>query len=71
MYDQDGNWQENSDGTWSEAIPLPFYGLKKGCYCGRSFWKEGNYRRHYRDAHTDGKRYKLTPTGLVEAKDGE
>ena len=66
MYDGSTNWHQNPDGTWSKAIPLPFYGLKKGCSCGKSFWKEENYFKHYRTEHTDGKRYKRTPTGMVE-----
>ena len=67
MHNQDGNWQENPDGTWSQAIPLPFYGLKKTCQCGKSFWKEANYRTHYQQAHTDGKKYRRTIKGLVES----
>jgi hypothetical protein len=68
MYNQDGNYQQNPNGLWSEAIPLPLYGLKKQCYCGRSFWKEENYRKHYQQVHTDGKEYDRTPTGLIEHK---
>lgn len=66
MNNQDGTWQENEDKTWSEAVPLPYYGIKKKCSCGKSFWKEENYRTHYRQKHTDGKRYTRTPTGLTE-----
>ena len=65
MYNGEGNFQQNEDGTWSEAVPLPFYGLRKGCYCGKKFWKEENYRTHYLEQHTDGKRYNRTPKGLV------
>lgn len=68
MHNQDGNWQQNQDGTWSEAIPLPFYGLRKGCYCGKKFWKEEKYRQHYRNTHTNGKRYDRSPTGLIQHK---
>lgn len=64
------NWQQNEDGvTWSEAVPLPFYGLKKKCHCGKSFWDERNYQVHYRRMHTDGIRYirlrngKMQPVG--------
>lgn len=59
------NYQQNKDGTWSHAVPLPFYGLKKKCECGRSFWKEANYRKHYLTKHTDGVRYNRTTTGMV------
>ena len=67
MSNNDGVWGENEDGTWSEAVPLPFYGLRKGCHCGEKFWKEENYRKHYKAQHTDGKRYNRTPKGLVLA----
>jgi hypothetical protein len=68
MYSDTGNFQENPDGTWSEAIPLPFYGPigLKQCVCGKSFFKEKNYREHYRKEHTNGKKYKRTPRGMVE-----
>lgn len=51
------NMQQNQDGTWSATVPLPFYGLKKKCECGKSFWKEENYWKHYIDKHTDGLKY--------------
>lgn len=67
MKNEDGNYQENPDKTWSQAIPLPSYGIKKGCTaCNKSFWKEENYRKHYQDVHTDGKKYRRTVTGLDE-----
>lgn len=66
MINQDGVWSENPDGTWSEAVPLPFYGLKKKCICLRTFWREENYRKHYIAEHTDGKQYKRTPKGLFD-----
>lgn len=65
LHNQDGNWQQNPDGNWSKAIPLPLYGFKKTCQCGKSFWKEANYRKHYQQMHTDGVSYKRTPTGLL------
>lgn len=65
MSNDDSVWQENPDGTWSHAVPLPFYGIKKKCECGKSFWKEENYRKHYLKQHTDGVRYQRTPEGLV------
>jgi len=58
-------YQQNADGTWSEAVPLPLYGLKKRCDCGKSFWKEKNYYRHYQQKHTDGMAYQRTPSGLI------
>ena len=68
MYDGSSNWQQNDDGTWSEAIPIPFYGFLglKHCMCGRHFLKEDKYRQHYAEAHTNNKRYNRTPTGMVE-----
>jgi hypothetical protein len=62
MISNDGVWRENEDKTWSQDIPLPFYGLKNKCGCGRSFWKVANYEKHYKKSHTDGKIYKRTPT---------
>lgn len=58
-------WQQNADGTWSEAVPLPLYGLFKGCSCGRKFLRERSYYRHYQQAHTDGMAYNRTPQGLI------
>lgn len=58
------NMQQNEDGSWSAAIPLPFYGIKKRCVCGKSFWKESNYRTHYIDRHTDGLKYTRLKTGF-------
>jgi hypothetical protein len=60
----ENSYQQNEDGTWSQGVPLPFYVLKRKCTCGKSFWKEANYRKHYLAKHTDGKRYQRTPTGL-------
>lgn len=70
MHNEIGNWQENTDGTYSEAIPLPFYGLigMKQCSCGRHFFREESYREHYRKEHTDGKRYRRTPTSFTEVE---
>lgn len=69
MVNQDGAWQQNADGSWSEAIPLPLYSgvfrKRYKCECGEKFVFEGSYEQHYRREHTDGKRYKRTPKGLV------
>ena len=62
---QPQNLQQNPDGTWSEAVPLPFYGIRKKCSCGKKFWREENYVRHYKKHHTTGILYKHTPTGMV------
>lgn len=45
------NLMQNGRGQWIPAIPLPFYGLKKGCWCGRKFWTEEGYRAHYALKH--------------------
>jgi len=59
-------YQHNADGTWSEAVELPgYYGFKKSCRCGKSFWREKSYYRHFQRAHTDGIAYNRTPTGLI------
>lgn len=65
LYTDNEVYQHNEDGTWSQAIPLPLYGLRKTCGCGSSFWREKNYKRHYQLQHTDGVAYDRTPTGLV------
>lgn len=65
LYTNDQVYQHNADDTWSQAVPLPLYGLRKTCGCGRSFWREKNYIRHYQLQHTDGIAYERTPQGLV------
>jgi len=60
-------FQENTDGTWSASVPLPFYGIRKSCSCGKKFWKKQNYNRHYVEAHTDGLKYKRNTDGTVNA----
>ena len=42
---------QNKAGQWVPAIPLPFYGLRKRCGCGRRFWTEEGYRGHYALVH--------------------
>lgn len=42
---------QNALGQWVPSIPLPFYGLRKHCGCGRKFWTEEGYRGHYALAH--------------------
>jgi len=83
MTSNDSTWQENEDGTWSAAIPEPFWTTK-----GLRWWKRFNeknwlpqclrcpdkpifsnrnqFRNHWQKLHTDGKRYKRTPTGMIE-----
>ena len=43
--------EKNKAGEWVPAIPEPFYGLKKICSCGKSFWKYEKYREHYAYKH--------------------
>jgi len=42
---------QNKAGEWVPAIPLPFYGLRKRCGCGRRFWTATGYRGHYALLH--------------------
>jgi hypothetical protein len=42
---------QNSRGEWVPSIPLPFYGLRKGCSCGRKFWTMDGYQGHYALCH--------------------
>jgi hypothetical protein len=48
--------QQNSSGQWVPAIPLPLYGLRKRCQCGRKFWTAEGYQGHYALAHILGMR---------------
>lgn len=41
----------NRAGERVPSIPLPFYGLRKHCGCGRKFWTEEGYKGHYALAH--------------------
>lgn len=59
-------WAENPDGTWSESIPMPMLGLRKGCwFCGAKFWRTASYEYHYRNQHTDGLAYIRKPEGFL------
>lgn len=62
---EDPIYEQNYDGTWSEAVPLPFLGMKKGCQCGQKFWRLSTYREHYKQQHTDGLAYNRVPAGMV------
>jgi hypothetical protein len=42
---------QNERGEWVPAIPLPLYGLRKRCQCGRHFWTAAGYRGHYALRH--------------------
>jgi hypothetical protein len=42
---------QNARGEWVPAIPLPFFGVRKRCECGRSFWTMDGYRGHYALRH--------------------
>ncbi len=49
--DDGGAFAQNSRGQWVPSIPLPFYGLRKGCQCGRKFWTADGYQGHYALCH--------------------
>jgi hypothetical protein len=42
---------QNERGQWVPAVPLPFFGLRKRCSCGRKFWTMDGYRGHYALCH--------------------
>lgn len=42
---------QNRAGRWVPSIPLPFYGMRKGCSCGKRFWTAAGYRGHYALVH--------------------
>lgn len=42
---------QNARGEWVPSIPLPLYGLRKRCECGRKFWTMDGYRGHYALRH--------------------
>ena len=46
-----GEQVQNEHGQWVPAIPLPFYGLRKRCDCGRKFWTTDGYQGHYALCH--------------------
>jgi len=45
---------QNISGGWVPSVPLPFYGLRKRCECGRRFWTTAAYRGHYALVHILG-----------------
>ena len=45
------NQVQNEHGQWVPDIPLPFYGLRKRCGCGRKFWTMDGYQGHYALRH--------------------
>jgi hypothetical protein len=47
----DDTQTQNKKGQWVPAIPLPFYGLKKRCSCGKSYWTIDGYRGHFAYRH--------------------
>jgi hypothetical protein len=51
LHEQPEVTTQNDRGEWVPAIPLPLYGLRKHCTCGRRFWTMGGYRGHYALAH--------------------
>lgn len=48
------NQVKNNRGEYVPAIPLPYYGLKKKCECGETFWTEIRYEEHYALKHILG-----------------
>jgi hypothetical protein len=42
---------QNKRGEWVPAIPLPLFGIRKRCQCGKRFWTLGGYRAHYAYVH--------------------
>jgi hypothetical protein len=38
---------QNARGEWVPSIPLPLFGLRKHCSCGRKFWTLDGYRGHF------------------------
>ena len=42
---------QNERGQWVPGVPLPFYGLRKACSCGRKFWTIAGYEGHYALEH--------------------
>lgn len=61
-------WSQNSDGTWSESIPLPYRRnlIVKACWtCGKGFIATSSYEYHYRSNHTDGLAYIRKPEGFL------
>lgn len=45
------NETQNRDGRWVPSIPLPLYGVRKRCRCGRRFWTMRGYQGHYALVH--------------------
>ena len=41
----------NVHNEWVPAIPVPLFGLRKRCACGRKFWTLAGYRGHYALIH--------------------
>lgn len=39
---------------WVPAVPLPRFGIRKTCDCGRAFWTMDGYRGHYAYVHILG-----------------
>lgn len=81
MISNDGVFQENEDGSWSEGVPLPFYtrnwllqmryecwakDTAKNARCGQRFKTPRQFEQHYIEKHTSGKKYTRTPKGMTE-----
>lgn len=50
----EGTATQNKYGEWVPAIEEPYYGRKKECRCGASFWTYDGYRGHYALVHILG-----------------
>ena len=48
---QDMTATQNKKGEWVPAIPEPYYGIRKMCGCGKSFWTLEGYQAHYALKH--------------------
>lgn len=58
------------DGTWREAMPFPFIGIRITCAdCGKKFWfwQQDKWREHWKKLHRDTRIFIRTPRG-VEVK---
>ena len=45
------DYREEPTGVWLPAIPLPLFGIRKRCDCGRRFRTLEGYQGHYALKH--------------------
>lgn len=82
MINEDGVYQQNNDGSWSEGVPLPFYtrtwylAMRYQCWaknsakdgrCNMKFKTPREFEQHYIKMHTSGNKYTRTPQGMTLA----